>query len=472
MSFSKGRLDALLQTRPHQQHVIWDEREAGLCVLISRGAKDQPQATVTFRVCFYLPSMPGKPQYLRIGCYPDEQYTYPYKDEQQRDIVIECSDIDAVRDAARDARTRAKRGIDPRKPVESDAVADVIAKFIDLHASKNRSGDETKRILYRYVLAEWGKDRIGDIDQDRVTALLDKIEKQQIVYRKDDGKIVRDKDGKARKLGGALTATATLAQLSKLFNWYAARVKDFRSPIVKDMGRGKPKARSRVLSDQELRVLWPLLDGVYGAVLKTALLTAQRFHTVSAMRRADIKSTLTVPGHFDADEVWVDDVQIDNVWDAGRDDDPDNKQLSAVPLSAMALEVIEAVPMVNAADGTDHVFSLSGREPIKGWSKFKARLDAAMAQALQQHGIEFRDWQHRDLRRTAKTLMKRAGVSRDISERCLAHVIGGVEGVYDRYDYLREKRLAFAKLAQLVGHITNPPTGNVVPMVATRTATP
>jgi hypothetical protein len=38
--------------------------------------------------------------------------------------------------------------------------------------------------------------------------------------------------------------------------------------------------------------------------------------------------------------------------------------------------------------------------------------------------------------RTAKTLMQRAGVRADISERVLAHVI---EGVYDRYGYLPEK---------------------------------
>jgi hypothetical protein len=45
-------------------------------------------------------------------------------------------------------------------------------------------------------------------------------------------------------------------------------------------------------------------------------------------------------------------------------------------------------------------------------------------------------------------------------------VIGGVEGVYDRYDYLREKREAFDRLAALVQRIVNPPAGNVVPFSA------
>ena len=48
-------------------------------------------------------------------------------------------------------------------------------------------------------------------------------------------------------------------------------------------------------------------------------------------------------------------------------------------------------------------------------------------------------WVNHDLRRTAKTLMVRAGVRPDISERVLGHTIGGVEGTYDQHDYGEEK---------------------------------
>jgi hypothetical protein len=129
-----------------------------------------------------------------------------------------------------------------------------------------------------------------------------------------------------------------------------------------------------------------------------------------------------------------------------------------VPLSAAALAVIDSVPN----QGGDHVFTLNGRGPISGWSKFKRQLDARLRVALQEQGVQFRPWQHRDLRRTAKTLMRRARVSRDISERCLAHVIGGVEGIYDRHNYLAEKQDAFNKLAALIERIVNPPSDNVV----------
>jgi hypothetical protein len=61
--------------------------------------------------------------------------------------------------------------------------------------------------------------------------------------------------------------------------------------------------------------------------------------------------------------------------------------------------------------------------------------------------------------------MARAGVRPDIAERVLGHVIGGVEGVYDRHSYKDEKADALRKLAALVESIVNPQE-NVVPMRA------
>ena len=66
-----------------------------------------------------------------------------------------------------------------------------------------------------------------------------------------------------------------------------------------------------------------------------------------------------------------------------------------------------------------------------------------------------------DLRRTARTLLSRAGISADIGERCLGHVIGGVRRHYDLHEYETEKRAAFEALAALIGRIAHPPTEGV-----------
>jgi integrase len=72
-------------------------------------------------------------------------------------------------------------------------------------------------------------------------------------------------------------------------------------------------------------------------------------------------------------------------------------------------------------------------------------------------------WTLHDLRRTARSLMSRAGVPSDHAERSLGHVMLGVRGIYDRHEYLQEKRHAFEALAGQIEHIVNPQR-NVVPL--------
>ena len=73
-------------------------------------------------------------------------------------------------------------------------------------------------------------------------------------------------------------------------------------------------------------------------------------------------------------------------------------------------------------------------------------------------------WVVHDLRRTARTLLSRAGIDTDIAERCLGHAIGGVRGIYDRHEFEQEKRKAFEALAALIGRIVDGESDNVVPI--------
>ena len=56
----------------------------------------------------------------------------------------------------------------------------------------------------------------------------------------------------------------------------------------------------------------------------------------------------------------------------------------------------------------------------------------------------------RDLRRTFRSMLARLGISREIAEIMLNHVTGGgktdLDEIYDRYDYLPEKRAALQRL--------------------------
>jgi integrase len=60
-------------------------------------------------------------------------------------------------------------------------------------------------------------------------------------------------------------------------------------------------------------------------------------------------------------------------------------------------------------------------------------------------GYEVLPWTPHDLRRVIRTHMSRLRVRREIAERVIAHRLGGVEAIYDRYEYLEEKREALAR---------------------------
>jgi integrase len=112
------------------------------------------------------------------------------------------------------------------------------------------------------------------------------------------------------------------------------------------------------------------------------------------------------------------------------------------PLSAAAQAVLAGLPRLG-----EFVFTRSGKGSLGGITGLKSALDQASGTS---------GWTLHDLRRTARSLMSRAGVPSDHAERCLGHVIGGVRGVYDRHAYREEMLMAYEKLATLISGIVDP----------------
>jgi integrase len=356
----------------------------------------------------------GREHRFTIGAWPD------------------WSVLKAVREA-RNLRQRVDRG---ENPIEDHApfpttviVASVLDDFVARHVrNKNqplRSADEYESAFNRLVKPRIGKLGIYEVRRSHVIKSLDEIEDEN----------------------GPVMADRTLAYLRKAFNWYATRDDQFNVPVVRGMARIKPKerARTRVLSDDEIRMLWPALGdaGTFGALTKTLLLTAQRRDEVAHMSRKEI----------DSDGMWV--IPAERYK---------SKRSNFVPLSKAALDVIAAQSKL---DGCDYVFPSRAKTPYSGFGKSKAKLDKAVFAVMKKQAKKgakvdpIPNWTLHDLRRTAKTLMARAGVRPDISERVLGHAIAGVEGTYDRHSYTDEKRDALEKLAAMIERILNPLPSNV-----------
>ncbi len=356
----------------------------------------------------------GREHRFTIGAYPD------------------WSVLKAVREA-RSLRQRIDRGENPiedRTPSPATAtVGSVLDAFVAQHVrNKNqplRSADEYESAFKRLVKPRIGKLGIYEVRRSHVIKMLNEIE----------------------HANGPVMADRTLAYLRKAFNWYAIRDDLFSAPVVRGMGRIRPKdrARTRVLSDEEIRAIWPVLGqlGTFGAFVRMLLLTAQRHGEVARMSHKEIGG----------DGIWI--VPAERYK---------TKRPNFVSLSKAALAVIEAQPRF---DDCDYVFPSRAKTPYSRSGKSKAKLDKAVLAALKTQAkkgtkvMPLPNWTLHDLRRTAKTLMARAGVRPDISERVLGHVIAGVEGTYDRHSYADEKRDALENLAATIERILNPLPSNI-----------
>jgi integrase len=192
------------------------------------------------------------------------------------------------------------------------------------------------------------------------------------------------------------------------------RDESFTSPIITGMARtsSKERARDRVLTDDELRAISnATARGTYGALVRFLLLTAARRSEAAMMTWTELDgSTWTLPAARNKTKVEL-----------------------VRPLSKDATAIVAAQPR----DGA-YVFS------VTGFSVCKKDLDKAS-------GVT--GWRIHDLRRTARSLMSRAGVPSDHAEMCLGHVLPGIRATYDRHSYMDEKREAFEKLAALVAQI-------------------
>ena len=321
----------------------------------------------------------------------------------------------AEKQAAKDKAEKAKLA-------GKNTVNAVLDLFIARHVKNLRSAKTVERCLEVYVRPRIGSKSIYDLKRRDIVDMLDAIE---------------DADR-------AVTADRVLAYVRKAFNWYAARDDEFTPPIVRGMARTKPseRARTRALADDEICSLWTALESTdspepFRAMVRVLLLTAQRKNEIGLMRAEEIDGdTLVIPAER---------------YKTGVP--------NAVPLTK------EARQWIGDRKAGFMFSSTGGQKPFNGYSKAKGQLDAVIAKQRKAAKLKpMPDWRLHDLRRTARSLMSRAGVSSDVAEMVLGHKLSGVRGVYDRHSYAAEKRDALERLATLIGRILNPPKGNIIQM--------
>src|SRR5262245_22386313 len=155
---------------------------------------------------------------------------------------------------------------------------------------------------------------------------------------------------------GPVRADRVLSALKTLLSWHAER-----SDYVSVLGRGgrrtstSERARSRVLSDDELRRVWTAAEqdkGPFGPFVRFVLLTATRRNEAGGLRRSELSDdgkTWIIPGAR---------------YKSGKD--------TLIPLSKVAQKIIAAQPMLG-----DFVFTADGRHALGGFAERKSDFDQA-----------------------------------------------------------------------------------------------
>jgi integrase len=270
---------------------------------------------------------------------------------------------------------------------------------------------------------------------------------------------VSEQLGKIAAERGPIAANRARATLSSFFGWAMGEGLAAHNPVIGTAKRAKESPRDRVLTDAELVAIWKASkDGDYGRIVQLLILTGQRRDEVGAMSRSEI----SIP-----DRKW-------NLPSARTK----NSNPHEVPLSDMALGVIEAALKVEGREERETIFGEGGKG-FAGWSKSKAALDERIAKSAdndeskkkkkkkdEEEETKSAGWRLHDIRRTVATRMADLGVLPHVIEAVLNHISGhkgGIAGVYNRASYAAEKREALNTWATRVAALT---TDNVIALRA------
>lgn len=292
----------------------------------------------------------------------------------------------------------AAEGIDPRQPrltlEKAPTYAELVEQYTEKHLKPNaRSWRNLRANLLHPALRHLRTRSVITIMKADLVEVLDSLV----------------------AAGKPQAAVNLLRTLKMLWNWAADRDIIIHNPTERIRPPAKPHERDRVLLDVEIAAIWQAsfqLPAPYGQMYRMFLLTGQRRGEVATMRWCEV---------------------ADDLWTIPREKVKKDRS-HAVPLTATALATIRSLPCYGA---DTFVFSTTGgASPSSNFSKVKQEMDRLC-------GVS--DWTIHDLRRTVRSKLAELGVPREVARKVLNHEDGKVDRIYNRHEYLAEKREALER---------------------------
>jgi integrase len=355
------------------------------------GVKVTPKGRKVFIVLYRTGGAGSKLRKYTIG---------PYGRVTLHQARVAAQKIFAARLVGRDPAAEKREA---KRRIVADRVEDLLETFISQRLSQNRSAGEIARLLRREVGKAWAGRSIHAISKRDVVEVISAIEQR----------------------GAPVAANKTLKSIKTFLRWCVGRAILDQSPAEGVPSPAKEIARDRVLDDKELgQIILAArkMGGPYGGIVELLALTGQRREEVARL-------------------TWEELDLAQRVWTIPKSRSK-NAKSHIVHLSDQSVAVLKRADRRGPL-----VFSLLGAKPFQDFGRAKHLLD-------QCSGVT--GWRLHDLRRTCVSGMARLGAAPHVADRVLNHqsgTISGVAAVYQRHEFLAERRAALDLWGAHVGHI-------------------
>jgi integrase len=238
---------------------------------------------------------------------------------------------------------------------------------------------------------------------------------------------------------GSTAAARARAALSALFSWAMREGITAANPVIGSNMPALPRSRERVLDDSELAAVWRgCREDDFGRIVRLLVLAGARRDEIAGLRWDEID--------FGAGMLRI---------GGGR---TKNHREHVLPLPPMAVAILQSV----SRRDREHVFG-EGAAGFVGYGKAKAALD-------RRAGL-LAPWRLHDLRRSFASGLARLSVELPTIEQCLNHRSGsfaGIVSVYQKHDFIPEKRRALALWADHVRTLVKGGAPKIVQLGARR----
>jgi integrase len=343
-----------------------------------------------------------------------------------------------------DAKTKARKAfgqiadkIDPaveraKAVAKHDLVIDeaLLDRFKIHLQNKNRSPDHIERSLAYLAGTErhayfrpLHKIPLGQLDRATVARELSNIEEEN----------------------GPLAMTRARGALSKFLNWMIGEGYEITN-VVEGTKKYESEARDRVLSPDELRIIWQNAgEGQHGQIVRLLMLTGARRTQIGSLKKVEVKLAKS--------EIAIEDRVIVLPGQGKKGSRKGGSKHSDKFLLALSTQAIKILESVTEREDSEFVFG-EGKGGFSGWSKAKAALDERIGDKITE------SWGFHDFRRSFETLGHDVCKIPDShTDYCLNHKPQSKQGIRGRYNYakyLDEKRAAMQTWGDYIEGLIKP----------------